>query len=102
MVCSQKTALPLREEEAAEAFGEFFLHKLEDIRKCIPASTTLNPMAAVLNRMNEERPNFELRTVSESKVQICIKKLKQSKAVGPDGIPTQLIKLGSTEQSCLL
>lgn len=78
--------------DIATGFNDFFVNKVLKIHESIPKNCTVDPLQGVLNRVSKNHLNFCLRPVTEKSVLKVIKSLKNSRAIGYDGIPTIVIK----------
>ena len=77
----------------AELLNEFFIEKVRELARKNGGIECEDPFRRIQSHLKDrDLPTFSLRTVSEEEILWHIKKLKNSKRAGIDGISTSVIK----------
>ena len=80
-------------QELAEAFNTFFKEKVEKLARKIKIDGSFDPLEKLREKTNHLKLKFKLKTVSEKEVSNIVKKLKNKRSHGLDGISSEILKL---------
>ena len=82
------------EGEVAEVFNDFFIEKVEKLKKNIDISLVEDPLVRLENRMKENKNKLEFKEITEKQLGIHLKKLNNKKSSGLDGLSQEHLILG--------
>ena len=88
--------LKSKPKELANCMNEFFVRKVDDLRRKIPACRE-SPLEKVKELMKGRKCSFKIQAVHPEVVSDIIKKLKNSKSCGLDNIDSYILKLACDE-----
>ena len=83
--------------EIAKLFNEHFINKIEDLKSKIDPDLIEDPLEKMKDHAAKgtERKSFRLSTTSEEEVMKAIKKMKNKKSAGVDGISQEILVQGA-------
>ena len=81
--------------ELAEKFNSFFIDKVEKLATRIKKNPNSDPFSKLRGKLHDLDLRLKLRTVNEKEVLKILKSLKPKKSCGPDGITSEILKLGA-------
>ena len=81
--------------QVAEEFVTFFKEKIEKLEANINKNPNIDPLSELKKKMKHSNLKFSLKTVKEKEVLKLLKALKRKKSYGPDGITSEILKLGA-------
>ena len=82
-------------KEIAEVFNEFFVEKIEKLKKNIDKKYLEEPLEKLKKKMDNKNLKFTLKTVTEKKVRKAMLSLRKKKSSGKDGISQEQIILAT-------
>ena len=88
--------LKTKSQEVADIQNDFFIRKIENIKKSMKSSNS-DPLCLLRKLMKNRQCNFRLKPVYPDTVQKIIAGLSNSKSFGFDNIDTQCLKLAKDE-----
>ena len=83
------------EQEVAEAFNDYFIEKIDLLKKGIDQTLTTDPLEKLANKMKNNKHRFNLKRVSQNKLTKTMKKLKKKKSAGIDGLCQDQLIMGA-------
>ena len=82
--------------DTATEFNEFFINKIEKLKDNISDDLKVDPVVNLKAKMAKKNLTFALKTVSENTVKKGMKKMKNKKSSGSDGIPQDCLLMGAS------
>ena len=83
------------ETEVAEAFNNFFINKVESLKKNIDKTLIEDPLARLKERMKNNKTTLEFKPVSHKQLKMHLKKLKKKTSSGLDGLSQKHLVMGA-------
>ena len=81
--------------QVAEEFVTFFKEKIEKLEANINKNPNIDPLSELKKKLKHSNLKFSLKTVKEKEVLKLLKALKRKKSYGPDGITSEILKIGA-------
>ena len=85
----------IAEKEVAEAFNEFFINKVEDLKKNIEPTHVEDPLVRLTAKLKNLKTSLEFKTVTQTQMKAHLKKLSKKKSSGLDGLSQENLILGT-------
>ena len=79
----------------AELFNTFFKEKVEKLSAQVKKDPKNDPFSRLEAKLQDHDLKLNLKTVNENAVMKILKSLKPKKSCGPDGISSEILKLGA-------
>ena len=93
----EEADLQIKEEkEVAELLNTFFIQKPLDLQATISKEDVKDPLEKLRGKLRVSPSSFSLKTVSENEVLKHIRRLKNKRSSGIDGLTPELLKQGAT------
>ena len=83
------------EKEIADIFNQFFINKIETLKKNIDKTQIRDPLEKLEEKVKHRGLKFTLRQVSEQKVKKVMDKMNKKKSSGLDGISQECVLMGA-------
>ena len=83
------------DEEVAEAFNDFFINKVEELKRNINPAHVEDPLARLSAKLKNIRNSLEFKTISQTQMKTQLKKLSKKKSSGLDGLSQENLILGT-------
>ena len=83
------------EENVAEAFNEYFIDKVEQLKNGIDKTLIEDPLTRLKERMNNNKAELEFKTITQKQLVKHLKKLNKKKSSGLDGLSQENLLLGA-------
>ena len=91
-----KEGQPTKEEPViAELFNEFFITKVEDLKKGIDPTKIEDPLKRLKEKMKNNKLSLEFKTITPKQLAKHLKKLNKKKSSGLDGLSQENLILGA-------
>ena len=91
-----KEGTPIKKEpEIAELFNEFFITKVEELKKGIDPTKIEDPLKRLKEKMKNNKLSLEFKTVTQKQLSTHLKKLNKKKSSGLDGLSQENLILGA-------
>ena len=91
-----KDGVLIKEEaEVAESFNEFFITKVEELKKGIDPNLVEDPLRKLKEKMKDNKLTLEFKTVTQKQLAVHLKKLSKKKSSGLDGLSQENLILGA-------
>ena len=84
------------EENVAEAFNDFFIEKVEQLKKNIDPSLVEDPLVRLAGKMKNHENKIEFKEISEKQFSKHLKKLNKKKSSGLDGLSQEHLIMGAS------
>jgi exonuclease III len=84
------------ESKVAEIFNEFFINKVEQLKKGIDPTIVEDPMVRLRGKMKNNKTKLEFNTITEKQLTKHLKNLNKKKSSGLDGLSQENLILGAT------
>ena len=81
-------------QKLSNIFNVFFKTKVEHLAEKLVKDPSVDPLSKLKDKVKGLELNFSLKTISEKQVWNVVRKLKNKRSAGFDGISAELIKLG--------
>lgn len=97
IILEEEGQLVEEKEKVVEIFSDFFIKKIESLREGITQDVNNDPVKRLDDRikMNNNKPLFTLKTVTEKKLKKIINAIKKKKSHGFDDISSELLRTSS-------
>ena len=87
---------PIKGElEIAESFNEFFIKKVEELKKGIDPTKIEDPLKRLKEKLKNNDLSLEFKTVTQKQLSVHLKKLNKKKSSGLDGLSQENLILGA-------
>jgi hypothetical protein len=83
------------DKEVSEAFNEFFMDKVEDLKRGIDVTKVEDPLSRLKERMKTNKTTLEFKTITRHQRIKHLKKLSKKKSSGIDGLSQENLLLGT-------
>ena len=83
------------EQQIADSFNSFFIEKIDNLKKGIDPQYSEDPLAKLKEKLKDNKLQFNLKQVSQSKVAKALRKMKKKKSAGIDGLSQESLVMGS-------
>ena len=80
--------------EISNAFNDFFVKKIEDLKANIDPTQVSDPLNKLQENLKSLKTKFELKTVNIKDLKKSIRQLKSKKSTGNDGLSQKQLKAG--------
>ena len=84
------------ELSVAETFNEYFIDKVEQLKKGIDKSLVEDPLVRLKERMKNNKTKLEFNTITQKQLTKHLKKLNKEKSSGLNGLSQENLLLGAT------
>ena len=84
------------ESRVAETINEYFIEKVEQLKKGIDKSLVEDPLVRLKERMKDNKTKLEFNTITQKQLTKHLKKLNKKKSSGLDGLSQENLLLGAT------
>ena len=85
----------IEDEDVSEAFNEFFINKVEELKKGIDVTKMEDPLARLKERLKKNTSTLEFKIVTRQQLLKHLKKLSKKKSSGIDGLSQENLLLGT-------
>ena len=82
------------EKDVAETFNDFFINKVEDLKRKINPTHVQDPLEKLAEKLKNIQTSLEFKTVSQKQMRNHLKKLSKKKSSGLDGLSQENLILG--------
>ena len=83
------------DEEVAEVFNDFFINKVEELKRNINPAHVEDPLARLSAKLKNIGNSLEFKTISQTQMKTQLKKLSKKKSSGLDGLSQENLILGT-------
>ena len=83
------------EEDVAEAFNDFFIEKVVQLKENIDKKLVEDPLIRIKEKMKNNKSTLEFKEITEKQLGIHMKKLNKKKSSGLDGLSQEHLILGA-------
>ena len=87
------------EEKIANAFNDFLIKKIENLKNGINKNDIKDPLLKLKEKVNEKNLSFKLKAISKNTLLKAMKKIKNKKSVGCDGLSQEQMVMGTNSLS---
>ena len=87
------------EEKIANAFNNFLIEKIENLKNGINKNDIKDPLLKLKEKVNEKNLSFKLKAISKNTLLKAMKKIKNKKSVGCDGLSREQMVMGTNSLS---
>ena len=94
-VLNEKGENVTAEKEVAETFNDFFINKVEDLKRNIDPGHVEDPLARLSGKLKNIGTSLEFKTISQTQMKTHLKKLNKKKSSGLDGLSQENLILGT-------
>jgi hypothetical protein len=84
------------ESRVAETINEYFIEKVEQLKKGIDKSLVEDPLVRLKERMKDNKTKLEFNNITQKQLTKHLKKLNKKKSSGFDGLSQENLLLGAT------
>ena len=81
--------------EIAKSFNEFFIKKVEELKKGIDPKIIEDPLKRLKEKLKNNDLSLEFKTVTQKQLSVHLKKLNKKKSSGLDGLSQENLILGA-------
>ena len=90
------------ELSVAETFNEYFIDKVEQLKKGIDKSLVEDPLVRLKERMKNNKTKLEFNTITQKQLTKHLKKLNKEKSSGLNGLSQENLLLGATNLATIV